>query len=95
MGTAIYYRDASGKEVRVGLEALPQKCGDCAYCSSQEEYDHYDDLDGWDVYYETITCNVNKKAISKFRKEDSLGYDYGYEDRVLGKKPDDCPLYQK
>ena len=95
MGLTVYYCNASGKEVEAGLEALPPTCGDCVYRSSHEEFDHYDDLEGWDVYYETISCDVNKKTISTFRKEGSLGFDYGHEDRILGEKPDDCPLYQK
>ena len=90
-----YYRNASGQEVESGLESLPQKCGDCPYCSSKEDYSHYDDLDGFDVYYKKIICDVNQTIISEFRTEGSLGFDYGQEDWIVGKRADDCPLYQK
>ena len=90
-----YYLDSLGKEVLISLNQMPKKCGECPLCSSKETYSHYDDLDGFEVNNKQIICNANSMIIKSFRTEGSLGFDYGVEDWVLGKKPDDCPLYFK
>jgi len=89
----IYYRDANNDEIAAAIKEIPQKCGDCSFCSSRKEYSHYDDLEGFDVYYKTIVCGANDMTLGNFRAEGSLGFDYGYEDRLLDEKPSNCPLY--
>jgi len=91
----IYYLDSAGKETSTDLSEMPQKCGDCPFKSNKEVYSHYDDLEGFDVYSNEIVCDVNGMKIESYRSEGSLRYDYGYEERTLGTKPDNCPLYQK
>jgi hypothetical protein len=95
MGGTIYYRNENGIEVNASIDKIPPKCGDCCYSATREEYREYDDLEGFDVYDKEIFCNANKMILCSCRSEGSLGYDYGYEERTLAEKPDNCPLYQK
>ncbi len=93
--STIFYKNADGIAEPANLNRLPENCGKCKFCSKSTEYSHYDDLEGFDVSYKTIVCNANKMVLKSFRLEGSLSYDYGYEERTLGTKPDNCPLFVK
>jgi hypothetical protein len=91
----IYIRSSVMGGIAANIVEMPQNCGECRYQSSHEKYSHYDDLDGWDVYYKTLVCGANGMKLEELRTEGSLRFDYGYEERTLAEKPDNCPLFWK
>ena len=91
----VYYLDSNGNEVVAKLEKIPQKCSDCPFVSSESKYRDYDDLEGFDIFDERISCKANGMLINSFRSEGCNHFDCFQGQETLKTKPDNCPLYQK
>ena len=92
LNKAASHATAKHDEIPAKSNEIPKTCGECCFYSTDTVFSHYDDLDGWDVYYTEVKCSANGMKIDSIREEGSFGYDYGEGERTRNSRPPNCPL---